>query len=204
MRAVQVSELIAIGASLGGFSALRMLLEQLPNDLGCSIVIVQHRAADPDSRLVELLRRYSAIPLIEPEDKTPLEPNRAYLAPSDYHLQVEYGSLSLSVDPPHLFARPAIDVLFESVADSYGAAAVCVVLTGSNEDGAAGAVAIKRAGGKLIVQDPKSAESPIGPRSVLARVAADAVLPLEAIAAEIRRLCIPCGRTNGRSGHDVA
>jgi two-component system chemotaxis response regulator CheB len=208
MRAVQAPELIAIGASLGGFSAVRTVLEALPTDLGCSVVIVQHRAADPDSRLVELLARHSAMPVIEPEDKAPIEPNHVYLAPSDYHLQVERGTFSLSVDPPQLFARPSIDVLFESVADAYGPVAVAVILTGSNEDGAAGAVAIKRAGGKVIVQDPKTAESGVAPRAVLARVVADMVVPLESIAAELAKCCVPCkpggGPLKPRTRWDVA
>lgn len=177
--------LVAIGASLGGFIAVRTLLEGLRKDLGCGIVVAQHRANDPHSRLVELLARTCPLPIVEPEDKTPIEPNHVYLAPSDYHLLVEPGLLSLSVDPPLLYARPSIDVLFESVADAYGAAAIAVVLTGSNEDGANGAREIKRAGGKVLVQDPLSAQSPVAPRAVLAKTPVDAVLPLDDIASAI-------------------
>ena len=177
--------IVAIGASLGGFIAVRTLLEGIRKDLGCGIVVAQHRANDPHSRLVDLLARTCPMPLVEPEDKTPIEPNHVYLAPSDYHLLVEPGLLSLSVDPPLLYARPSIDILFESVADAYGARAIAVVLTGSNEDGATGAAAIKRAGGKVVVQDPLTAQSPVAPRAVLSRTAVDAVLPLEDIAAAI-------------------
>ncbi|MBZ5782494.1 chemotaxis protein CheB, partial [Klebsiella aerogenes] len=77
-----------------------------------------------ESRLLSLLARECALPVIEPEDKVPLEKGHVYLAPSDYHLLVERGSLALSVDPPVQYARPSIDVLFESVADAYGPAAV--------------------------------------------------------------------------------
>jgi len=187
------ARLVAIGASLGGFIAVRTVLEGLPKDLGCGVVVAQHRASDPYSRLVELLASTCPLPLIEPEDKTPIAANHVYLAPSDYHMLVEQGSLSLSVDPPLLFARPSIDVLFESVADAYGAGAVAVILTGSNEDGARGAAAIKRAGGTVLVQDPKSAQSPVAPLAVLARTKADAVLPLEGIAGAIARAVVQRG-----------
>jgi len=101
-------------------------------------------------------------------------------------LLVERGSLALSTDPPVLFARPSIDVLFESVADAYGETAVGVVLTCSNEDGAAGARAIKAAGGRVLVQDPRTAEAAIGPRAAIAATTVDAVLDLLEIAARLR------------------
>jgi two-component system chemotaxis response regulator CheB len=183
------TEIVAVGASLGGLQAVQTLLRGLPNKLGVSIVLAQHRRADPSSMLVELLARHCALPVLEPEDKTPLEKDHVYLAPSDYHLLVEDGHLSLSVDPPVWYARPSIDVLFESVADAYGPAAIAMMLTNSNEDGAAGALAIKRAGGKVLVQDPAFAESPVGPRAVLALTEVDAILPIEAMAEALVRLC---------------
>lgn len=182
--------LVAIGASLGGFIAVRTLLEGIRKDLGCGIVVAQHRANDPHSRLVELLAQTCPMPIVEPEDKMPIEANHVYLAPSDYHMLVEPGSLSLSVDPPLMYARPSIDILFESVADAYGAGAIAVVLTGSNEDGATGACAIKRAGGKVLVQDPLTAQSPVAPRAVLAKTAVDAVLSLAEIAQTLERYCV--------------
>ena len=108
--------------------------------------MVQHRRPEVDSRLLELLKGHSPLPVIEPEDKEPILPGHVYLAPPNYHLIVERGFFSLSLDPPVLFARPAIDILFESVADSYGAAGIAVMLTGSNDDGARGAKALKDAG----------------------------------------------------------
>jgi len=181
--------IVAVGASLGGLDAIETLLEALPRDFGAPVVLVQHRKADPDSRLVELLGSHSVLPVSEPDDKEPVEPGHVYLAPSNYHLIVERGFFSLSTEPPVWFARPSIDVLFGSVADSYGAEAIAVMLTGSNEDGAAGAQAVKLAGGQVVVQDPATAESPIAPRAVLARTSADAVLPLAQIAAFLRRTC---------------
>lgn len=173
---------VAIGASLGGLAATEKLLRAMPQRSRCPIIMVQHRRADEESRLCILLQRYTSLTVVEPEDKDPLQKDHVYLAPAGYHLLVERDSLSLSLDAPVIFARPSIDVLFESVADSFGERAVAVMLTGSNEDGAAGSVAVKRAGGRVYVQDPKTAESPVAPRAVLAAVQADAVLDLPALA----------------------
>ena len=157
--------IVAIGASRGGLAVLELLLRRLPARCGCPIVIVQHRGSDDESRLAAILQGFTALRVIEPEDKQPLEAGCVYLAPPGYHLLVERAWLSLSVDPPVLFARPSIDVLFESVADSYGADAVVIMMTGASADGAAGAAAVKSAGGRVFVQDPKTAESPIAPRA---------------------------------------
>lgn len=180
---------VAIGASLGGLEALQRILSALPARLGATILIVQHRRKDPESQLGGLLARRCALPLSEPEDKTPIELDRVYLAPPDYHLLVERGSIALSVDEPVCYARPSIDVLFESVADAYGPAALGVMLTSSNHDGADGLAAIQRAGGTVLVQDPSTAESAIGPLAALAKVQPDAVLSIDQIADQIILRC---------------
>jgi two-component system chemotaxis response regulator CheB len=181
--------IVALGSSLGGLRALQTILGGLPERLGASVVIVQHRRADPDSHLVGLLARACRMPVVESEDKTPLELDRVYLAPADYHLLVEAGWLALSVDAPVSFARPSIDVMFESVADAYGSAAIGVMLTSSNHDGAEGLAAIKRAGGRAFVQDPATAESPIGPSAALTATRVDGVLQLDEVAAHLVELC---------------
>lgn len=184
-----IPRLIAVGASLGGLEALQSLLRALPSTFTCPIVIVQHRRPEVDGHLLELLNGRSSLPVVEPDDKERIEPRHVYLAPPNYHLIVENGFFSLSLDAPVLFARPSIDVLFESVADSYGASAVAVMLTSSNEDGAAGAQAVKAAGGRIVVQDPATAKAPEAPRAVLAAVAVDRVLPLEQIPGCLVELC---------------
>jgi two-component system, chemotaxis family, protein-glutamate methylesterase/glutaminase len=184
-------KLVAVGSSLGGLAALRQLLEPLPAGFRPSVALAQHRRADADSRLADILSVSCALPVIEPEDKEPLAPGKIYVAPANYHLLVTTEALLLTVDPPVWFARPSIDVLFESAAEAFGPAAVAIVLTGANEDGAAGAQAVKRAGGKVLVQDPASAESPIAPRAAIAIGAADEVLPLAQLG---RRLLQIVGR----------
>ena len=175
-------ELVVVGASLGGLSALRILLAALPADFAPAVAIVQHRRADADSRLTELLRMVCRLPVLEAEDKDNVRGGSVYLAPANYHLLVEAGRFSLSIDPPVRFARPSIDVLFESAADAVGRAVVAVVLTGSNDDGAAGAQMLKRAGATVLVEDPRTAESPVLPAAVIAKAAVDVVLPIAALA----------------------
>ena len=183
--------IVAVGASLGGLEAVQTMLSGLPAWLTCPVAIVQHRGPQIDGHLVDLLNRHSPLPVVEPDDKDPLEDGHVYLAPPGYHLVVERGFLSLSLDPPVLFARPSIDVLLESAADSFGDAAVAVVLTGSNDDGAFGASAVKRAGGRVIVQDPATARAPAAPLAVMARTPVDAILPIEELAAHLAALCTP-------------
>ena len=181
-------EIVVVGASLGGLTAVRQLIEPLPADFGPAVVLAQHRRADADSRLCELMATYCRMPVLEPDDREELKASTIYLAPANYHLMVDRETLTLSVDPPVWFARPSIDVLFESAADAFGAAAVAVVLTGANEDGAAGAKAVKRAGGTVLVQDPNTAESPVCPRATLAATPVDDVLPLPQLSRRLAEL----------------
>jgi two-component system chemotaxis response regulator CheB len=114
-----------------------------------------------------------------------------YVAPADYHLLVDDGHFALSVEGRVQFARPSIDVLFESVAEAYRDRAIGIVLTGSNEDGAAGLAAIKQNGGVAIVQDPQTAERRAMPDAAIAGSVADAVLPLQQIPSFLYGLCCP-------------
>ena len=185
-----VREIVAIGASLGGLEAVQTVLGGLSSSFQCPVVVVQHRLPEVDGRLIELLRARSVLPVCEPDDKQRIERGHVYLGPPGYHLVVERGYFSLSLDPPVLFARPSIDVLFESVADSYGRAAMAVMLTGSNADGAVGARAVKRAGGCVLVQDPAGARAPEAPRAVIEGTNVDAVVSLEGVAVEIMSRCL--------------
>jgi two-component system, chemotaxis family, protein-glutamate methylesterase/glutaminase len=185
-------DVIVIGASWGGLLAVGTLLEGIPDELDQTIVVAQHRSADSSRGVLEsLLQRHITRPVSEPGDKEPVEPCHVYVAPADYHLLVDDGHFALSVEGRVQFARPSIDVLFESVAESYRDRAIGIVLTGANEDGAAGLAAIKRNGGVSIVQDPRTAERRMMPDAALAATEADAVLPLEGIAPFLYGLCCP-------------
>lgn len=175
-------EIVAIGTSTGGLKALQMLLSGMPAEFSLPIVIVQHRSKDSESGLSEFLAKCSSLPVTEPEDKEPLLPGHTYLAPRDYHLLIENRTFALSTDPPVGFARPSIDVFFESAADALQERAIGVILTGANRDGASGLAAIKSRGGLTIVQDPLTAASREMPEAALARTKPDWILPLHEIA----------------------
>lgn len=166
------------------------LLREMPDELEPAIVIAQHRSAESSRGVLEsLLQAHSKRPVSEPGDKDPVEPHHVYVAPADYHLLVDGGRFALSVDARVQFARPSIDVLFESVAEGYRERAIGIVLTGANEDGAAGLAAIKRNGGVGIVQDPGTAAKRTMPDAAIAASVADAVLPLEDMGHFLYGLC---------------
>jgi two-component system chemotaxis response regulator CheB len=185
-----VYELIVIGTSWGGLEAVSRLLDGLHDDVHQPIVVAQHRAVDSAAGgLADLLGRHTRRIVSDPDDKTPLEPDHVYVAPPDYHVLVEDGHLALSTEAPVQFARPSIDVLFESVADEYADRAVGIVLTGANADGAAGLALIKGRGGVAIVQEPETSLRRAMPDAAIAATTADAILPLEEIPAFLYGLC---------------
>ncbi|MCU0526792.1 MAG: chemotaxis protein CheB [Elainella sp. Prado103] len=183
-------QLIVIGTSLGGLTALPVLLQTLSPALSTPIAIVQHRHRDSRSGLLDFLQPYTTLSLREVEDKDPIQPRTIYLAPADYHLLVESHQFALSIDEPVSFARPSIDVLFETAAESFGKEAIGVILTGANQDGAQGAATLKAQGGTVIIQDPTTAESPIMPAAVQANTSVDWVLPLTQIGSCLNHLCL--------------
>jgi two-component system chemotaxis response regulator CheB len=184
-------DLICIGASWGGLRALGQVLADLPEAVDLPVVIVQHRSADSlEGALAQLLGAQTHRRVVDAEDKMPLEPAHVYIAPPDYHLLVERGSLALSVDERIQFARPSIDVLFESAADEYGSGVIGIILTGANEDGAHGLSRIKARGGVAVIQDPSGAARRTMPDAAIASTSADAVLPLEEIGKFLYGLCV--------------
>ena len=171
--------IVAVGTSWGGLSAMTKLLGVLPRDFPIPIVIVQHRSKDSDKLLSQLLQDSTDLDVCEIEDKDPLEPGRVHVAPANYHVMLEAGYASLTIEEPVRYSRPSIDVMFDSAADTYGAGAIGVVLTGANEDGARGLARIVSHGGRALVQDPKTAEIPIMPLAAIREVPGAEVLPLE-------------------------
>ncbi len=188
------SEIIVIGASIGGLKALETLLDGLDSNFSVPLVVVQHRDRNSASLLANLLQRHSSLLVQEVDDKQSISPGHVYLAPPDYHLLLEPGHCSLSLEAPVNFARPSIDVLFESAAQAYGSKCLGIILTGSNQDGAQGASELKAAGGLLIVQDPETCESDIMPKSVMAKTAVDHILSVAGIANYLNIHCSLSGR----------
>ena len=173
------ADLVAIGASAGGVDALLALLEGLPANRRAAIVIVLHLPDGHASRLVEVFGMRLRQPVDEAQPHAPVQPGHLYFAPPGYHLLVEADrTFSLSCDPPVLFSRPSIDVLFESCAEAFGERLAGLLLTGANEDGAEGLARIQACGGLTAVQDPAEAAHPTMPAAALRRFAPDFVLPV--------------------------
>ena len=173
---------IVIGTSAGGLSALSAILEKLPRQYGVPIIIVQHRAKDSQDIFEDVLQQKCLIEIKQADEKEMISPGRVYVAPPDYHLLVEMDkTFSLSSDAPVQFSRPSIDVLFESAAQVYKEQLVGIVLTGSNNDGAAGIGTISRMGGLTIAQDPEEAQYSLMTKAAIATRRVAYVLPLVAI-----------------------
>jgi two-component system chemotaxis response regulator CheB len=181
---------VAIGTSWGGLAALTKLLGDLPADFGIPLVVVQHRSKDSERLLVQLLQDATDLHVCEIEDKDPLSSGIVHVAPANYHVLIENGYASLSIEEPVRFSRPSIDVTFASAADAYGSAAIGMVLTGANEDGARGLQHIVKRGGRALVQDPKTAEIPIMPEAAIRAVPTAEVLPLNRLAPRLLELSL--------------
>jgi two-component system chemotaxis response regulator CheB len=175
---------VVIGTSAGGVEALSRLLPALPRGAPAAVFVVLHLPRERPSLLVDIFAPRCEMKVREASDKEPVEAGTIYFAPPDYHLLVDEGpQLALSSDELVNFSRPAIDVLFESAADEYGERLLGIVLTGGNQDGAAGLQAVRAAGGMTIVQQPETAQVPYMPELALERGEVDYVLTLEQIAA---------------------
>jgi two-component system chemotaxis response regulator CheB len=180
---------VVMGASAGGVEALSALLPALASGLMAPVFVVLHLPRDKPSVLVEIFAPKCAVPVREAEDKEAVTAGTIYFAPSNYHLLVDEGpQLSLSADDPVHHSRPSIDVLFESAAEIYGSRLLGIILSGANEDGAAGLAAIHDAGGVTVVQSPESARAPQMALAALKMRPADRVLPLHQIAEIMRTL----------------
>ncbi|MEM9964918.1 MAG: chemotaxis protein CheB [Asticcacaulis sp.] len=159
---------VVIGASAGGLKALSDILPHLPADYPLPIMVVVHIPPDKPSLIASLFDDKCAMVVSEAEDKEMIEGGHIYFAAPDYHLLVEKeGCLSLSADEEVLYSRPSIDLLFESAADAYGAGLIGIILSGANEDGAAGLRRIVSEGGRVLVQTPETAMAQAMPEAAL-------------------------------------
>ena len=174
-------DLIVIGASAGGLRALTKLAASWPIDMPAAILVVLHLWAEGPSYLPEILSHAGPLHAMHPNDGDPLCYGRIYVARPDCHLLVGRGVVRVIHGPKENRHRPAIDPLFRSAATIYGPRVVACVLTGLLDDGTAGALAVRRLGGTIIVQDPADALHPSMPASVLENMVPDHVLPLDEI-----------------------
>lgn len=181
-----IFDVVAIGASMGGLRALGQLLSKLPSALPIPILVVQHRPPGYVNYAPELLRRHTDLRVREASQGEQIEPGTVYLAPAGYHLELaSTRHLLLSSGPKRNHCRPSVDSLFESAARHCGPRALAVVLTGTGSDGAQGVRAVKRAGGKVLVQNRVGCEAFEMPGAAIATGCVDYVLPLEKIASTV-------------------
>lgn len=191
MEKDQVSGLCRLLVAGGSAGSLEVILDLL-SGLGSvpyPIVIVMHRRVSAESSLSQVLASRTVMPVEEAEDKELLQGRRVYLAPADYHLLFESdGSVSLDASEKVHFSRPSIDVSFESAALAYGAGLVALLLSGGNADGAAGLEAVRKAGGRCLVENPDTAAVPFMPSSAIARLQPDAILSRGEMSSYVRQL----------------
>ena len=182
-------EAIVIGLSSGGMNAIKKLLYSLSSAFPAPIIIVQHLGSRSDSTWISNLDQNCKLQVKEADEKEAIIKGRVYIAPPNYHLLIEKDkTFSLTIGEKVNFARPSIDLLFESAADAYTQALIGVVLTGSNHDGANGLKRIQEKGGFIMVEDPLTAESPGMPASAIALTKPDRILPLDELIKELIRM----------------
>ena len=184
------SRALAIAASTGGPRALAELIPALPANLGAAVLVAQHMPAGFTSSLAERLDRRSALPVREAVDGELLLENHVYVAPGGLHLAVSLGvdgapRLEVRDGPPRHGVRPSADILFASIAASYGGSAVGVVLTGMGRDGSDGLREMRGTGAFAIVQDEATSTVFGMPKTALSIAGADAVTPLDEMARAI-------------------
>ncbi|MEI2715587.1 MAG: chemotaxis-specific protein-glutamate methyltransferase CheB [Candidatus Nanopelagicales bacterium] len=182
-------DVVVIAVSTGGPNALAAVIAELPANLSVPVMIVQHMPATFTSLLAQRLDKISALSVLEGHQGQPVDAGHVYVAPGGRHMGVERRDSAVRIDihdgPRENSCRPAADVLFRTAADAYGSGVLGVVLTGMGQDGLAGSHAIVAAGGTVVVQDPATAVVGTMPDSVARAGLADAVVPLDGIAAEI-------------------
>ena len=179
-------DVIVVGASSGGYDALRTLVSKLPGDLPAALFIVMHIGIR--SHLSEILKRLTPLPVVAPESGDPISPGTIYVAGPGKHLLIHDGHVLLRRGPRENMARPAIDPLFRTAAASRGGRVIGVVLSGALNDGTSGLRAIKRCGGIAVVQEPAEAAFPSMPESALRHVDVDHVVSVQDMAELLSRL----------------
>jgi two-component system chemotaxis response regulator CheB len=180
--------IVVIGASAGGFEAIRQLVAALPATLDAAIFVVWHMSPDVTGLLPQVLNRENTLLASNALDNEAIKFNHIYVAPPDKHLLLAKGRVRVTRGPKENRFRPAVDPLFRSAAESYGRRVIGIILSGALDDGTAGLWTIKSRGGLAIVQEPAEADFPSMPESALAAVEVDYRVPLAEMATLLGRL----------------
>jgi two-component system chemotaxis response regulator CheB len=200
-------DLVVIGASAGGVSALKRVVADLPADLPAAVCIVLHLSPGSPSALAGILQRAGPLPCRFAGADQPLHPGEIIVAPPDHHLVLEDARAQATVGPRENGHRPAVDVLFRTAALARDSRVVGVILSGTGDDGTAGLAAIKARGGVAVAQNPEDAAYSGMPASALANVVVDAVVPSEligeTIAAIVKGEQLPAEAATNRLADDA-
>jgi two-component system, chemotaxis family, protein-glutamate methylesterase/glutaminase len=180
---------VGIGASAGGVDALIHVVRALPADFPAAVCVVVHLPASGRSLLAPILSRHTGLQVLLAAEDQVLQAGRIYVAPNDRHLILTGGHLRLGSGPKENGVRPAVDVMLRTLAATYGPQAIAVILSGALGDGTAGVVAVREAGGLVLIQAPQDATVASMPeRALHALGSADAVLDAAAIGEALARL----------------
>ncbi len=187
-------EVVAIGVSTGGPKALAEVIPRLPGQFPVPILIVQHMPPIFTAQLAQRLDQLSALKVVEAQEGNPLVPGKVFIAPGDYHMEVRVRGTAkvvhLHKGPPENSCRPAVDVLFRSVANVFGGRSVGIILTGMGHDGLAGAKLMKEKGALIVAQDEATSVVYGMPRAIVEAGLADYVLPLGEIPAFLQKIFV--------------
>lgn len=178
-ESTEVRNIITVGASAGGLEAVTRLIKNFNTDMDAAIFIVIHLSTASKSDVIaKIIQQFTTFKCMVPVDQQEIENKTIYLAPSNHHLLLEKGIMRITKGATENHYRPSIDVLFRSAASSYTACVTGIILTGLLDDGTSGMHAIKRCGGRCIVQDPEEAAFSDMPNSILQNVTVDFSVPI--------------------------
>jgi len=179
---------VVIGGSAGALEPLREIIHRLPSDFPAAVLVVIHLSPDYPSRLPDILRSTSVLPVEHAPQHGPLLPGHIYVAPPDHHLLVGKTEVSLSLGPKENRSRPSIDVLFRSAAYTHGSQVIGVLLSGMLDDGTSGLWTIKQLGGHAVIQHPEEALYPSMPMTAAQQIDVDAIEPVRDIVTRLEYL----------------
>ncbi|WP_223422701.1 chemotaxis protein CheB [Alcanivorax limicola] len=185
---------VVIGASWGGLDAYSRVLGKLPANLPVPVLVVQHQHPSGGDKLPWILDTRTAMHVVAPMEKEPIEAGCVYVAPPGYHMLVDVDhTVCYSLAAPVNYSRPSIDELFFSAGHVYGPGLLGVILTGANDDGAAGITYIKQRGGITMAQSPVTAEARTMPEAAIATGCIDQIHDLDDIGTVISELVFGLG-----------